>query len=86
MLLVVNAPKAFQRKLVDGVDRSTTRPAKTDSRLGSLPLPAPGEQTQCAEADQHHPRCAFHTGLKYCALSKMKHLTFSFKLLPQSND
>jgi hypothetical protein len=30
MLLVVNAPKAFQRKLVDGVDRSTTRQVKTN--------------------------------------------------------
>ena len=30
MLLVVNAPKAFQRKLVDVVDRRTTRQAKID--------------------------------------------------------
>ena len=30
MLLVVNAPKAFQRKLVDVVDRSTTHHVKTD--------------------------------------------------------
>ena len=30
MLLVVNAPKAFQRKLVDVVDRSTTRQVKID--------------------------------------------------------
>jgi hypothetical protein len=30
MLLVVNAPKAFQRKLVDVVDRSTTRQVKTN--------------------------------------------------------
>ena len=29
-LLVVNAPKAFQRKLVDVVDRSTTRQVKTN--------------------------------------------------------
>jgi hypothetical protein len=50
MLLVVNAPKASQRKLVDVVDRSTTHHAKTDSRLDSLPLSAPAEQTQHAEA------------------------------------
>jgi hypothetical protein len=30
MLLVVNAPKAFQRKLVDVADRRTTHHAKTD--------------------------------------------------------
>jgi hypothetical protein len=30
MLLVVNAPKAFQRKLVNVVERSTTHHAKTD--------------------------------------------------------
>ena len=28
MLLVVNAPKAFQRKIVDGVDERTTRQIK----------------------------------------------------------
>jgi len=32
MLLVVNAPKAFQRKPVDGADRSTTRQVKTNQR------------------------------------------------------
>ena len=37
--LLVNAPLAHQRKLVDGVDRSTTHPAKTDSRLGFLRQP-----------------------------------------------
>ena len=51
MLLVVNAPKAFQRKLVDVVERSTTRQVKTNQLwLDSLPLPAPPEQTQRAEA------------------------------------
>ena len=30
MLLVVSAPKAFQRKLVEGADRSTTRRVKTN--------------------------------------------------------
>ena len=30
MLLVVNAPKAFQRKLVEGADRSTTHQVKTN--------------------------------------------------------
>ena len=30
MLLVVSAPKAFQRKLVDVADRNTTRQAKID--------------------------------------------------------
>ena len=51
MLLVVNAPKAFQRKLVDVVDRSTTRQVKTRSAwLDSPPLPSPREQTQRAEA------------------------------------
>ena len=38
MLLAVNAPKAFQRKLVDVVERSTTRQVKTNQpRLDSLP-------------------------------------------------
>ena len=51
MLLVVNAPKAFQRKLVEGADKSTTHQAKIDPVwLDSLPLPSPAEQTQRAEA------------------------------------
>ena len=31
--LLVNAPKAFQRKLVEGADKSTTHHAKTDQPL-----------------------------------------------------
>ena len=48
--MLVSAPLAHQRKLVEGADKSTTHHAKTDSRLDSLPLPAPAEQTQRAEA------------------------------------
>jgi hypothetical protein len=36
MLLVVNAPKAFQRKLVNVVERSTTRQVKTNQPGYSL--------------------------------------------------
>ena len=58
MLLVVNAPKAFQRKLVDVVDRSTTRQIKTSSpQLDSPPFPAPAKQTQRAEAGGEEREC-----------------------------
>jgi hypothetical protein len=49
MLLAVNAPKAFQRKLVDGADSSTTAAIDLISSC-SFPLPAPAEQAKSTEA------------------------------------
>ena len=59
--MLVSAPLAHQRKLVEDADKSTTHHAKTDSRLDSLPLPAPAEQTQRAKSGRapgSGPACA----------------------------
>jgi hypothetical protein len=57
-VIQVNALLECQRRLVEGADRNTSHRAKIDSTSdNTLPLPAPAEQTQHAEAGGEEREC-----------------------------